>query len=1391
MPRLPPTLASTLAALLALAPLAGEDVPPQPDPLVTTTWEVRQAAAEVIAALRRRSDIPVTLERVRELLAQHGDDLIQTTTGFVPLADAIAVELAANDLAATYAKSYTIAAEQALAGLSAGAGAEALRRVARTYPGTPSAAEAWRRLADRSWDYGHLGTYLGVAQAAGDAADPDRLRRIQAARDLVAIQHPIQLPDTLELAEMWRMDLPAAAAPAGPVRRARGVPTATTGYVLSATDGDLTAASDGLTCFVFDHLVGRRIGEMHSIGRYPMPPASCRPAVWSGGFAALGQDRVGAPMLTAIDRLGRQRWRVPLGTEAGGLSSASAPVIIDDVVVVAALGANEDGPELRVIAHHLDDGRPVWDRFVAKLPVLLGRQMFFDESMLGGPPLLVRHGGGLLLLPSTGLLAQLDGLGTVRRIWTYASLRGNEDRFNRRQTTPRSPGLVSDGRWAVATPADAEGLTWILPPDGSTPTAYQSDGARGTVVALRDGKALLTGKQTTLIDCATSAPIWHHTVGVDDPSGRLGERTALIAGKERLTLLDVGTGNLISDRTSDPPLAFAACDGMLVVAGREALVAYGNAERFIAEQQAAIARNPKDHRAYVALGKIWAAQGKQSEAYDHLVMGLERGAPVEYASTAARLVRDQLEGTVDDAQAFPAMLARFERLRPFAPGLASEADYWRARHAEAGGRLAEAIAAYRQVLAGPGTVIELGGGRDARFEASLSALADIGLSRAGKTALPPWITALPKPLAPARPEAWNAETSRARNVLLSGDLILGYEGGRLTARSAVDGALRWARIPDLRLLGVRAAQMEANHPGVPIEVLDGTAAAAAGLRTGDIMTTFNDLPIRDFRRDLVPAVADSAEGAPFTVTVMRGNDRLTCTGTLGGELVEAIAADDDVVLAWPVVPMAGRGGRGEGMWVSVLSRTDGSERLRWPLPPLTADRLPPKPLLAPGGIMIASDGEDLVAIDLARDATARERWRAQGQAAYLDQAHLISQGGVLIGEPTLGRFRLLDLRSGATLLTVSADPDTAPLLSGGNLIIKGSDGRAACWELGTGRLRWRSEQPVHRLIAAEGDAVFIADQRKRLHILDRASGRIRRTYGDWASVDDLVHASDRLVMSVRRGDGSRAVAAISVPAGAPLFERVLPRNTEIREFHASSGGCLLVLAEAGQRPATLGLDAQGNIASARHLSDNESVVPLSHGYLIGGTTSIAGVPNSLEDIPVGAPLSVPQVAEAVSLQATIQQVEDQLPWQNLDGGAYAILGVGRSLVVVARLPVGVEVIQVRIGTGSSPLDTANQVLTFQRHRVARFTDLDDGWRLGAGKKLPSTDNAWIFAARIDPPVSLAPGMPLAIRATQGEDLSSPWWLRRSWRSLVTPVDPLAPMTPPPAQILQPPAPAVP
>src|SRR5690606_26866802 len=113
-----------------------------------------------------------------------------------------------------------------------------------------------------------------------------------------------------------------------------------------------------------------------------------------------------------------------------------------------------------VIAHHLDDGRPAWDRFVAKLPVLLGRQMFFDESMLGGPPLLVRHGGGLLLLPSTGLLAHLDGLGTVRRIWTYASLRGNEDRFNRRQTSPRSPGLVSDGRWAVATPADAEGLTW-------------------------------------------------------------------------------------------------------------------------------------------------------------------------------------------------------------------------------------------------------------------------------------------------------------------------------------------------------------------------------------------------------------------------------------------------------------------------------------------------------------------------------------------------------------------------------------------------------------------------------------------------------------------------------------------------------------------------------------------------------------------------------------------------------------------------------------------------------------------------------------------------------------------------------------------------------------------
>ncbi len=434
------------------------------------------------------------------------------------------------------------------------------------------------------------------------------------------------------------------------------------------------------------------------------------------------------------------------------------------------------------------------------------------------------------------------------------------------------------------------------------------------------------------------------------------------------------------------------------------------------------------------------------------------------------------------------------------------------------------------------------------------------------------------------------------------------------------------------------------------------------------------------------------------------------------------------------------------------------------------ERQPPRPLLSPGNMMITIDGVDLLAIDLSAAEADRERWRLPGLALWLDQATVLGDGVLMIADPVHGVFRLLDITTGDTLFTLAADANTAPVLNGTDLFLRTATGQVACWDLGTGRLRWRSEMVAHTLAAARGDALFVLDERKRLHVLDRSNGAVRRQYGDWASVDQVIALDDRLAVAGRRSDGDRILAMISLPAGAPLWERTLPRGSEIREFHATAGGSLVVLAEPNQHPSALLLDVEGTIAAARHLGDQENVHPAGAGFVIGGATTLAGVPVGL-DLPLPTSLTVTQVTEGPSLLATVQAAMESLNWQPVGGGAYAVLGVGRSRIIVAKLPLGTELMQVRIASGTAPIDVANQQLVFQRHRVARFNDLDDGWRQSVGKRIPAADNVWIFAAQLDPPVGQLPGTAVQIRVSAGEAVdgpNAPWWLRRAWRPLRDP-----------------------
>lgn len=1345
------------------------------DPLVTTTWEVRRNAEELLADLRTKREQPANLiERAQTMLHEHGASLVANGTAFAPLSEVVAEALAKAGLAEGFVRTYGPLAERRLAELLAGhASDEALRRLALAFPGTASARQAWIRLADRAWDHGRLAAYLASAVHAGEPTDATRTARFAAGLDLLAQRAPILLPASLELEEMWNLpvELPEVR-PAGqrPGPRA-SVPR---GFVISPAMADLTAASDGQTLFVFDHLVGRRVGSLHQIGVSQLPARVRMPAVTADGFVALGGQH-GGVALTAVGRDGEVRWSVDAA--AGGMVSAfSGPLVVDGLVVFAVLSSqNDEGPELRLVARHLSDGSPAWDAFIVKLPLLLHRGMIWDGSdNSGNPPALCLHAGRVLLLSNSGIVARVTSQGAVERIWTYPSLITSE-RIDGGREPLRSGGLHSDGLWALATPADANGFSLVMGPQDDELRRYTGDGCRGEVLDVVAGVAVLAGgKQITCLDLAELKPRWQRQGPVSDPSGVIGEGRVLVGSRERLSLLDLGSGNLLAERNASPPLSIACNDGLLLVGGNESVKAFGKAEVFIAEQLAASARNPADYRPLVALGKLWSAQGDAAKAYDFFLQGLARGAPAEYASAAARLVRSQLDRDLDQPQAFAAGLARLDQLAPYDHQLTAEGQFWRARRAEVTKDSKAAIAAYRELLASAPLRVTFGVKRDELIDVQLQALAQLGLARLAAAPLPGWAQAIGEtPVAPAA-KAWSRPSSRQTTVLCAGTTLLGYEGGALTARSLADGKELWRRTPDQRLLGVKHTGQPPEAKGVLIEVLDGTAAAAAGLKTGDLLITFNGRAINDFQNDLIPAVADAQEGAPFTVTVLRQQQSLELTGRLGGELVEALTANATTTLVWPVFPVRKAKGQGEGLWLAAHDLATGRELWRGAIPPATVERRPLRPILTDDDTVICADGSDLIGLALRATPEPRERWRLAGLAHWLENALPLSAGALLLAEAAHGQARVIDVSSGETLFLLPCDAEAGGILERTDLVVNSPDGRLACWDLAQGRLRWRSDKPMSRPLAVNGDNVYALTDRKQLVVLDRANGQQRRLYGDWAALDETATAGGRLFANVRRRETGRALISVALAGGTVLWERPLPRGSEVRSFHVTAAGVACVLAEPTQKPTILGLGVDGAVSAALTLPEDQTIRPLSGGVLVSGTKGLEVLVASTVAPPPPLPIATATAKE--SLIATAQAVVPNLNWQAVGPAAYAVARLDRSLLLFARLPPEVETLDLRVGDAGPEIDVFSQSITFQRHRVARFNSATEGWRAAGTQKLPAENNVWLSVMRIDPPVGRTPGTGVQVRASTAQHSDgpeAPWWLRRAWRTLADPTSGIA------------------
>ena len=1406
---------ATLLLLAALGVGVGTTPSDAAEAQVATPFEVRKEAQELLDDLAKRGAAPsaedaALLERVQQLMARHGDRLIESPGAAgtaLPLTEVLLARVHDLGLSERFISIYAPLAERRSAEVAANE--IDLLTLTRSYPGTPKALATWRTLADRAWDSGRLGAYLQRSlmsgerlnsdKAAGQEASP-RSQRAKQARSLLAM--PLSTPPSTLVGaeEMWRQPLdlratPAKASARQPRNDTRG-PVAR--IALSRPLGDAVCGSDGQRAFILDYLVGRQQGALAAVGNSAMLRRQCIPAVLRDGFATVGIQDVQRVTMVALNLDGSVRWRAS-SPGMGFNPLVSAPVAVDQVVAVALVVADDEAADLRVQAYRQDNGRLAWDVLVARLA---GHRpwMFNGDQAFALIPGLAVVDGRLLVLSNSGILARIGADGDLQRVWTYREPGKNaNDGMGNQQGAGRMGAIVSDGITAVATPADLPEQALIISGD-QNPTIYRGDGAGGDIVALGQGRAFIAGSRLVAVDVAQRLALWDAPVpGTGtvnalnaDLQSVLGEKSLVIAGREAIAIYDPATGTQISRRGLERPIGISAGDQTLIAAadsgesGSSYVAAYGGAVSVVERLTTAAKADPKDVRSVVALAAIAAARDQVDEALGWYDEAFKRGAGNEYAQKSAKLLRRRLDLATGE-QWIP-LLGRFQAIAKRDPSLAIELTYWQARHAEATNNRANAASLYAEVSNAPSsaTLVVLRDG----LALHLRTLAACGRARLDASLPLPWATPVPLAL-PALSGEWQVAANRGRGTVVGGGLVVGYADGVLTANRVSSGVEAWWRTPQRPLLGVRSRAEQAPFEGIPIEIMPGTSAAAAGLLTDDVLLRFNGIDILSFSSDLVPAVLALKVRSPFIAEVRRGEQTLKLPGTLGGEMVEAVAINERSVIVWPTTIGPGQqavaagmpGTRPEGLWAAVHDLATGAELWRHAIPPATAEDSPARPLLTADDLVLLTDAGDLVALPAhpakahIAGAEIEPVWRLTGQAPALRDARLI--GGRLLWLPDLGhdQSQLVDSLTGVVLAFLPIDSSQAPVLLGSDLFARQDDGTLSCWDLGLGRLRWKVPG-IARLAAAQGDTVWAVNTTGQLVSLDRFAGTIRRLYGDWVGVVDgrvalgsttaspagspgSDHGGDRLYLHVTPTATTHALACLSLSGGAILWQQILPADIAGIEPTSDGVGCLLAgtrIEGVPPQPAVaLAFDLQGTIVRVAELVGDPGLAQVR--FLAGGL--LLAEATGLRATPALVPAAPKPVASAITDDPAL------LNWQMAGSARYALeskaTGRGYDLWVETTT----EDLRIRIGQLGPVVDQDGLLLTFPGNPDSEPTLPE----VLSAEAQATVEGHHRWRVRIPAAVFARSGLPWQIRATtaSGSDCpAAPWWLRLAWRTIVTP-----------------------
>ncbi len=1378
-----------------ILPLVTVAALPSAEPPITTGFEVRREAAELLDDLRRagpQDDVDGVLNRLRLALERSGEELVAVPASaaatvpearpFQAVAAAIIVERGLGERWRALAPIPAPASANSPSAMPDRAAQDpmVLRRIAATWAGTTAGTAAAGELARRAWDRGELGLALAWADAGGagsvSAASGADQRRDAALR---LLQPPIPvLPGALEgLQEVWRTTLDgraAAVATAGGEQKPKRL-RAAIGPVRDA----VAPVADGTRLVLVDALVGQASPAI-ALGSQPLTSEAARPAVIPGGFAACGIVDNTKPTVTAVDPQGRLRWRAAMPAAGWGVR-IGAPCAIDRLVCVPVISDLAGPAELRIHAFDQATGALRWSVAVARL----GGDAGMLNQNASGSPMLVVAGGRLVVLSNAGVLARLRSDGQVDGLWQYHQPTPGANRWLERDQPQRRGLLQSDGTTAVATPSDGPPVAWLLGGTGG-PRRYAGDGAGGDVIAAQGGTALLAGARITALDLATTTVRWQLPSPGNGPAQAIaGSRTALIASDEALALVELASGRELGRRPLPQPIALGGDGGVVLLAGASDhpwIAAYGSGS--VADDlRAQAAADPADHRPLVALGTLLAARGDDLAALDAWDQALARGADPDTARRAATVLRRRLDRAT--AETWDPLLKRLTELARRAGDVESELAYWRARRREAAGDAVGAAAGYQAVIAGSGQTIAFDGG----FDVHLHTLAEAGLQRLAPAMASP--RAVPAPIA-AITRAWAVTGKRAPGQVvadgLADPLVIDFTDGVLVARRLSDGGEVWWRKPDVPRLGVQSRRDEVGGQ-VPVDVLPGSAAAAAGIESGDVLVRFNGMPVHSFTADLVPAVVRLPIRGAFTVQVARGGRVIDLAGHLGGEPVAAIAADARTVLVWPTMPVSKPGepptSAPEGLWVEVHDLLTGRERWRHGVPPSTRAALPAKPVLLPGDLVLLSDGEDLIALPALADnpGVLAPAWRIPGEGRLLAEAQVLGGGAVpllwlpesLAGTATLRRVG--DGRLVARMPVRIADP---PLLHGNQLVASDSDGGLASWDLGYGQRRWQN--PGLTRAIALGEDLLAVTREGTLATVDGSSGKIRRTH-PWTGVGASATAGDTIYLHVQPAADRHAIACLSTQGGSARWSEPLPGAPTA--ITADASGCTVVFATGRTRGGPGGDPGGGpggGDADAAHPGDRSGTgavrfaaagalrsviasegtrpgdaVAIAEGLLVGQSVGLEFRPGGIHPQP--APVETGPGAGGAGAQLT---------WNPLGAARWAVQTIDAQLVLHLAFPAGDDrPMIVRLATPGPRLEVGSTRLAIPARGSVQVDAEDpaEAWRVVMVADDPT--RLGYRTVQLAPPLGRHPGLPLVLRIDHGaaSNAPGPWWLRSSWQPI--------------------------